>query len=255
MIKILILEDEIPAKKKLKRFLDALETPIEIVAEIDTVTEGVSFLKKNPVDLIFSDIELLDGNSFEIYNQVSISCPIIFTTAYDQFWMDAFEINGIDYLLKPFSQERFQKSFDKFLMFRNLSNDKHSELVNLTKIIEEKFATKSYKKRFSVRSKQGIYFLDTDKICYFGASYGVVFAYDTESKRHLLTESTLKEIEELLNPLDFFRLNRSEIVNRQHIEKIHYYTKNSMAVKLKGWQQHLLTSQNNTAQFRIWVKQ
>ncbi|MDD2792011.1 MAG: LytTR family DNA-binding domain-containing protein [Sediminibacterium sp.] len=255
MIKILILEDEIPAKKKLKRLLETLGNPIEIVAEIDTVIKGVSFLKRNSVDLIFSDIELLDGNSFEIFNQVPISCPIIFTTAYDQYWMDAFEINGIDYLLKPFSQERLRKSFDKYLNMRNLSNDKHTDLVNLSKIIEQNFATNTRKKRFSVRSKQGIYFLDIDKICYFGASYGVVFAYDTEAKKHLLSEATLKEIEEQLNPLDFFRLNRSEIVNKQHIESIQYFTKNSMAVKLRGWQQHLLTSQNNTAQFRSWIEQ
>ena len=109
MIKVVIIEDEIPARNKLKRFISELETPIEIVAEIDTVEKAVVFLKNSSVDLIFSDIELLDGNAFEIYDQVNISCPVIFTTAYDQFWMNAFESNGIEYLLKPFSQSRFQK--------------------------------------------------------------------------------------------------------------------------------------------------
>ena len=95
MINILIIEDEVPARNKLKRFLEALATKTSILAEIDNVEEAVGFLKTTKPDLIFSDIELLDGNAFEIYNQVAITCPIIFVTAYDQFWMDAFESNGI----------------------------------------------------------------------------------------------------------------------------------------------------------------
>lgn len=255
MVKILILEDEIPARKKLKRFLVELNTQTEIIAEIDTVAKGVSFLKNNSVDLIFSDIELLDGNSFEIYSQVSISCPIIFTTAYDQFWMDAFESNGIDYLLKPFSQNRFQKAWDKFLLFKNSPQDDNRLLNNLSKILEQNFVKKSFKKRFTVNNHRVIYFLDIENISYFGAGEGVVFAYDTTDKKHLLTESTLKEIEEQLNPLDFFRLNRSELINKQHIEKIEYCTKNSLAVKLKGCEKYLTTSQTNTALFRIWIEQ
>ena len=100
-INILIAEDEIPARKKLKRMLDGLDKPTTVVAEVDTVSKGIAFLESHSVDLIFSDIELLDGNSFEIYKQVPVRCPVIFTTAFDQFWMNAFECNGVDYLLKP----------------------------------------------------------------------------------------------------------------------------------------------------------
>ena len=255
MIKILIVEDEIPARKKLKRFLAELDTEFEVVAEIDSVSMGISFLKSSSVDLIFSDIELLDGNAFEIYNQVSLSCPIIFTTAYDQFWMNAFDSNGIAYLLKPFSKERFQQAWDKFLMFGNTPNDAIKLLSNLTKIIEQNFNKKIFKKRFAVNDRKGIYFLDTENISFFEASEGVIFAYDTICKKHLLTESTLKEIEEQLNAADFFRLNRKELINKLHIEKIEYNTKNTLAVKLKGCQKYISTSQNNTAPFRIWIKQ
>jgi DNA-binding LytR/AlgR family response regulator len=255
MIKILILEDEIPARKKLKRFLDELYYEIEIIAEIDTVAMGISFLKTNSVDLIFSDIELLDGNSFEIYNQVNISCPIIFTTAYNQFWMNAFESNGIDYLLKPFSRDRFQKAWDKFLRFKSIPNDSGKLLSDLTKIIEQNFVKKAFKKRFTIHNRQGFYFLDTDNISFFEANDGVVFAYESSGKKHLLTESTLKEIEEQLDSTDFFRLNRSELINKSHIEKIENYTKNSLAVKLKGYSKRLVTSQVNTALFRNWIKQ
>lgn len=111
MIKIVIIEDEIPARKKLIRFINELKENTEIIAEIDNVEQSIDFLKtEKSIDLIISDIELLDGNAFEIYDQVKISCPIIFTTAYDKFWMNAFETNGIEYLLKPFTLERFQKA-------------------------------------------------------------------------------------------------------------------------------------------------
>jgi DNA-binding LytR/AlgR family response regulator len=254
MIRILIIEDEIPAQKKLKRFIAELDSTTEITAAIDTVARAVEFLKNNQVDLIFSDIELLDGNAFEIYHQVSISCPIIFTTAYDKFWMDAFDSNGIAYLLKPFSKDRFQKAWDKFLLFRKSAADESKWMASITNLLQQNIAEKSYKKRFTINTHQGFYFLETENVIFFAASAGVVFAYDTKGKKHLLTESTLKEIEERLHPLEFFRINRSELVNKPHIEKIERYSKNSLAVKLKGYEKYLKTSQSNTSAFREWVE-
>ncbi|MBA6154555.1 LytR/AlgR family response regulator transcription factor [Gelidibacter maritimus] len=261
MIRLLIIEDEIPARKKLKRFIAEIDTPIQIIAEIDTVESAVNFLRNNQVDLIFSDIELLDGNAFEIYHRVSVSCPIIFTTAYDQFWMDAFESNGIAYLLKPFSKDRFQKAWDKFLLFhaksvtgRNQESEENNWVANIKALLNQSIVDKSYKKRFSINTHQGIYFVETENIIFFAAREGVIFAYDTTGKQHMLTESTLKTIEEHLNPLDFFRINRSELVNKPHIEKIERYSKNTLAIKLKGYNNHLKTSQSNTAAFRDWVE-
>jgi len=254
MIKILIIEDEIPARKKLKRLIETLNYSTEIIAELDTVQTAVDFLKTDHPDLIFSDIELLDGNAFEIYRQVAISCPIIFTTAYDHFWTDAFDGNGIAYLLKPFSKERFQKAWDKFLLLRNCTSEKNHAIVNLTKLIEQNFSEKKYKKRFTINTRQGIYFLETEDILFFEANEGVIFARDSKTQKHLLTASTLKEIEEQLNPLDFFRINRSELVHKRYIEKVERYTKNTLAIKLKSYANHLTTSQNNTAAFREWIE-
>lgn len=254
MIKIVIIEDEIPARKKLKRFLEEQELINEVVAEIDTVAIAVEFLKNTRVDLIFSDIELLDGNAFEIYNQVLVSCPIIFTTAYDQFWMHAFESNGIAYLLKPFSKQRFQQAWDKFLRLRNSANDQNNLLINISKLIQQHNTEKSYKKRFTVHTHQGMYLLQVENIAFFEANEGVVLAFDTIGKKHLLSEASLKEIEEQVNPLCFFRINRSELVNKQHIEKIARYTKNTLAVKLTGNERYLKTSQSNTSTFRTWME-
>lgn len=251
MIKVLIIEDEIPARKKIKRLLEELSTPNQVLAEIDTVDRAISFLKNNTVDLIFSDIELLDGNAFDIYREIHLNCPIIFTTAYDQFWMDAFDTNGIAYLLKPFSKERFQKAWDKFLLLRNTED---VMIERIAKLMEQNFSTKAYKKRFTIRLHQGIYFLDTEKITFFEASDGVLFAYDILGKKHVLSESTLKEIEEQLEPSDFFRINRSELICKKYVEKIERYNKNSLAVKIQGHQEYLKTSQTMTAAFRSWIE-
>lgn len=254
MIKILLLEDEIPARKKLLRFIKQLDTEAEVVAAIDTVENAISFLKNNTIDLILSDIELLDGNAFEIYNTVPISCPIIFTTAYDSFWMHAFESNGLAYLLKPFSEEQFKKAWNKFLLFRKSNTNDTHLLANLTKLIQENFKEKSFKKRFTINTFQGIYFLDTANITYFKANEGVIFAFDTQGRKHLLSESTLKEIEALLNPSDFFKINRSELVSKQHIEKIDRYAKNTLAINMKNSKNYLVTSQSMTASFREWIE-
>lgn len=253
MTKILIIEDEIPARKKLKRFIEEMDSPIEIIAELDTVLSAVEFLKEHQPDLIFSDIELLDGNAFEIYNQISLSCPIIFTTAYDQYWMNAFEENGIDYLLKPFTKERFQKAWDKFLWYKKSSTNAHQQLQILTNLIQQSFQHKDYKKHFTIQKNKSIYFLETKDILLFEANEGVIFAYDTNGNKHLLTETTLTEIDKLLNPAEFFRINRGELIQKKYIEKIERYTKNSLAIKLIGHTDYVKTSQSQTALFREWL--
>lgn len=253
MIRIVIIEDEIPARKKLIRFIDELKETTEIIAEIDNVEEAVEFLKtEKSIDLIISDIELLDGNAFEIYDQVKISCPIIFTTAYDQFWMNAFETNGIEYLLKPFTLERFQKAWNKFLVL-NKSNASHEILLKISQIQKE-IQSKSFKERFSVISNKGIYFLETKHIAFFKAEEGVIFAFDDSGKKHLLNQTVLKEIESQLNPNEFFKINRSELVNKKNIIKLERYSKNALALEMKGWENPLITSQSQTADFREWIE-
>ena len=255
MIDILILEDEIPARKKLKRFIGELDRPTRVVAELDTVSDAVAFLEKNGPDLIFSDIELLDGNAFEIYDRVSVSCPIIFTTAYDQFWMDAFDNNGIAYLLKPFSQERFQKAWDKYLLLVNSPTPDQKLFVKLNNLLEQNLRERSFKKRFTLHLNSGRYFLDTVNINFIEASDGVVFAHDTMGKKHLLTETTLKEIEGRLDPSEFYRINRSQLISKKGVERLERHTKNALAIKLKGHPRLLFTSQSSTTAFRNWIEQ
>lgn len=255
MIKIAIIEDEIPARNKIKRFIAELELPVEITAEIGTVEQAVVFLKNKQVDLIFSDIELLDGNAFEVYEQVNITCPVIFTTAYDQFWMNAFETNGIEYLLKPFTQDRFKKAWDKFLLLRNPESEPEQVFNRLQQMLGSSHQQKSYKKRFTISSHQGIYFISTEDITFFEAEEGIVFAADFTGKKHLLNESTLKEIENNLNPAEFFRISRSALIHKKYVDRMERYSKNTLAVQVKGYPDHLITSQSTTAAFRKWIEE
>jgi DNA-binding LytR/AlgR family response regulator len=252
MIKVLIIEDEIPARKKLIRFLNDIEELVEIVAEIDTIEDAITFLNTYQVDVIFSDIELLDGQAFEIYNQVEVNCPIIFTTAYDKFWMNAFETNGIEYLLKPFSFIRFQKAWSKFLKFKKTEDSdlvsKLSNLINITPV------NSTYKKRFIINTNNSSFALEIEKIIFFSADEGVIFAHETSGKKHLLTESTLISIETQIDPNEFFKINRGQLVAKQYIEKIGRYSKNALSIKIINYKTQLITSQSNTATFREWFE-
>ncbi|MFY7900088.1 MAG: LytR/AlgR family response regulator transcription factor [Chitinophagaceae bacterium] len=253
MKKLLIIEDEIPARQKLKRFIQELNIPIIIVAEIGSVDAAVAFLQQTKVDVIISDIELQDGNVFEVYEKVNVNCPIIFTTAYNQFWMNAFETNGIDYLLKPFSQERFQKAWDKLLLLQQDVINNNELYQHVSKLIQMNIVERNYKKQFTIHTHKGIHFLEISDIVFFEASEGVVFAFDVWNKKHVLNYATLKEVEQVVHPTAFFRINRSELIHKMHIEKIERSSKNYLSVRMKGYHQMLISSQSNTAALRDWI--
>ena len=255
MIRIAIIEDELPAIQKLKRFIAELEEPTEVLGEMGSIAEAIEFLQSTTVDLLISDIQLHDGTAFDIYKQVSVGCPIIFTTAYDQYWMNAFETNGIDYLLKPFSKDRFLKAWNKFLLLRKSEKEKDIQLANLSRLIEQNLSEKKFKKRFAVQNNQRIYLLEVDTIVLFEAKDGLVLAFDKEGKKHILNYPTLREVEAQLNPADFYRLNRSELINKNFIEKVERFSKNILAVKLKVYPDYYKTSQATTASFREWLDQ
>lgn len=254
MIKILIIEDEIPARQKLKRMIQELNDHVEILAEVDRVDTAIQFLKSNSVDLIFSDIELLDGDAFEIYQQVKVTCPIIFATAYDQYWMNAFDSNGIAYLLKPFSKEKFLSAWEKFKTLRNTSNDESPIIERFSQLLQN-HVKKQYKKRFIINTNQGMTILETENIQFFEASASVVFAIDNKGKKNILTESTLKEIEEVVDPTAFFRINRSELIHKTYIDKIDRYNKNTYAIYLKHYSTTLKTSNSSSGDFRKWLEE
>ncbi|MCH7413115.1 LytTR family DNA-binding domain-containing protein [Belliella sp. R4-6] len=247
-IDILIIEDELPARRKLLRYIGQLQDDIQVLAECATVDEAISFFEDGgKVDLIISDISLQDGNAFDIYQEIALKSPIIFTTAYNTFMLEAFESNGIDYLLKPFTFDRFEKAWRKFLLFRN-------QPPNIFTSPSEPSSSQVYKNRFIINTAKDSYFLEVDSIAYFLAEEGIVRAIEMNGKGHLMGISTLKEIEENVSPTQFFRINRSELVHKKAIVRMERYGKNNLAIQVSGQDKKLITSQSATADFRAWVQ-
>ncbi|MGI4737615.1 MAG: LytR/AlgR family response regulator transcription factor [Janthinobacterium lividum] len=252
---VLLIEDEAPAARQLTQYLADFAPEATVVGTLKSIEKALAWFAQNPLpDLIFSDIELLDGNAFAIYGQVPISCPIIFTTAYDQFLLQAFQGQGIAYLLKPFTAAQFQEALAKYHALRRsfapagptLSAD---VLAGLSQALRQQ---RTYKQRFTVRLRNALHLLAVAEVTHLLAEEGVVFAFDQQGTRYPLA-GTLTELEKQLDPARFFRLNRSELVNLAYIEKAEPYGKDRLAIKLKNRPDFLLTSAANTAEFRKWL--
>ncbi|NMM49769.1 LytR/AlgR family response regulator transcription factor [Marinigracilibium pacificum] len=257
MVKVIIIEDESAARNKLRRFIETLDQGISIVNELTTLDEVESFFsEETKVDLIFSDIELRDGNVFEVLKNYDVEIPIIFTTAYNQFWMNAFETSGIEYLLKPFDYSRFEKAWNKYRKLISDNQTKSPLLAELKDLLAggSVNAKESFKTRFSFRSGNDLGFINVSDIKYFEVDNGVIFIHSKDSRKVISTYSTLAELYESLDPEQFFQINRSEIVSKSYIESIQRFTKNIIAIKLYGAKEFLKTSQSKTSEFYSWVE-
>lgn len=252
---ILILEDEIPAYQKLLTFIHSEIEDGKVMGWARSIEEAELFLNKNAKpDLIFSDIELLDGISFELFEKTKVDCPIIFCTGFDQYVLRAFKTNGIAYLLKPYSIENFQEAYQKY---QTLFSKKESQPID-NQILKElqhilHSDKKSYKQRFTVKKKDGIKLLDTKDIAAFEANGDFCMAIDKDGKKHALN-NTLTEVEEKIDPSHFFRINRSQIINVGFLEKVEPYFKNRLALKMKFTKEAIYTSSTKTPSFRKWLE-
>lgn len=269
-MRLLILEDEEPAARQLLRFVQQAGLTAGAPPVLRGVEKALAWLQTNPMpELIFSDIELLDGNVFSLYERFAVSCPIIFTTAYDQFLLPAFRTNGIAYLLKPFTYAQFEQALAKYQGLRQSfapTVDKPATdapapaapllsaevLRELSQALRQS-AQPSYKQRFSVRMRQGLHILQVADVAYVQADEGVTFAVDGAGTRYPL-QGTLTELERQLDPARFGRLNRSELVSIAFIEKVEPYFNNRLAVKLRGSAVVLTTSAAQTPEFRRWLE-
>ncbi len=251
---ILLLEDEAIAAKQLTKYLQNYFSNDVTIRWYQTVADGLAYLQSNPSpDLILSDIELLDGRAFDIYEQHAVEAPIIFITAYDNFLMDAFNTNGIAYLLKPYASEDLIQALDKYLsLFKKTPQDSNQALIKqFNQVLND--SQKSYKTKFTIKKSNGIFFLETNNIVYFKADGDIVFAHDTEHKRHLISYR-IAELEQHLDPKQFFQINRGEVINVSYLEKMETYFGNRLALYLKGEAETLKTSGPKTSAFRKWVE-
>ncbi|WP_334124847.1 LytTR family DNA-binding domain-containing protein [Empedobacter brevis] len=249
-MKIVIIEDEKPAARLLKRRVEKLG--YEIYEMLHSVEESVAWLETNPTpDLIFLDIQLSDGLSFEIFNQVEISSAIIFTTAYDEYVLKAFKLNSVDYLLKPVDEEELKFSIEKFEK-RYKNSPSTFDLKELKNLFSNNQAEK-YKERFSVKIGTSIKIIETENIeCFFSenkASY-----IHTKENRNYLIDSSLDKVEEQINPAKFFRINRSQIIQIDSIKEINMYSNSRLKIILTTYnEQDMIVSREKVTDFKNWL--
>ena len=267
---ILILEDEELAARQTIQFLARAGLGPAAPPVLRSVEKALAWLQAHPLpDLIFSDIELLDGNVFSLYERFPVACPVIFTTAYDQFLLAAFRGNGIAYLLKPFDYDQFQEALAKYHFLQNSFSAREvpnvapvpaaapvlsAEVLRTLSQALQQSAQPQYRQRFSVRLRNSLYVLHVADVAYVQADEGITFAVDGAGTRYPL-QGTLTEVERQLDPARFGRLNRSELVSIAFVEKVEPYFNNRLAVKLRGaGGVTLVTSAAQTPDFRRWLE-
>lgn len=252
--KVLIVEDEMPSARKLKAFIEDVEPDFEIVEILDSIAQTVLFLSSNSVDLIFLDIHLADGNSFNIFNQIEVNTPIIFTTAFDQYAIEAFKQNSIGYLLKPLSKGDLKASINKYKKNHSNSAPSNFNYQVLEQLIKKESNQEDYQERFLIHYKDVIKSIMVDEIAYFHADGKNVFI-STHSGSTYDINFTLEQLEHKLNPKNFFRINRGYIVNIKAIKEAIVYSKNKLKLNLiiGSPDDALIVSSLKTTKFKNWL--
>jgi two-component system, LytTR family, response regulator LytT len=249
-MKILIVEDEELAVKKLQKTLAAADATAEVTGITDSIKSTVEWLQDNPTpDLILMDIELADGQSFEIFNLTEVKAPVIFTTSYDEFALKAFKVNSVDYLLKPIQKEELEAALGKFMKLK--AQDINFD--NLVKQLQQKLQPKEYRKRFLVKHGQKLVSVEVDEIAYF-FSDGRLNFFKTPDNRKFVVDYTMDELEDMLDPEKYFRISRSFYVSINSIDKIDDYFGNRLILTLKPTvDKEALVSREKVTEFKKWM--
>lgn len=252
-MQVLIIEDELPAANRLVKMLEGIDSSIQVVNRIDSVEASVKFLQTDPaVDLIFMDIQLADGLSFDILSQVNIQTPVIFTTAFDQYTLKAFKVNSIDYLLKPIDEKELRQAVDKYnRIYRQPESDYPDKLLQLVKEIN----LRQYKERLLIKRGQQLSYLKTNSIAYCFADGKLCYAVDFSGNRHMI-ENNLSVLEEQLQPSRFFRINRHLLVNIESVKKVHTWLGGRLKLEIDpGTSVETIVSRERVNAFKEWLGQ
>ncbi|HEX5025087.1 MAG TPA: LytTR family DNA-binding domain-containing protein [Agriterribacter sp.] len=257
-MKILIVEDEELAVKKLQKALAGLDVSCEVVGVTDSIKSTAGWLEKHPSpDLILMDIELADGQSFEIFNITQVKSPVIFTTSYDEYALKAFKVNSVDYLLKPIQKEELQAALDKYRNMKSSYNNNAAEpgvnIDNLVKELQLKLQPKEYRKRFLVKQGQKLVSVDIGDIAFFYSDGRLNFFKTTDNKKFVV-DYTMDELEDMLDDQKYFRISRSFYVSIGCIDQIHDYFGNRLILHLKPEvDKEALVSREKVTDFKKWM--
>ena len=258
-MKVLIVEDEELAVKKIQKTLAAVDPEAEVAGVTDSILATVNWIEENPTpDLILMDIELSDGQSFEIFNRVTIKCPVIFTTSYDEYALKAFKVNSVDYLLKPIQKEDLAAALQKLDSLKDIYNQPEAaksevSIDSLVRELQQKLQPKEYRKRFLVRHAQKLVSIDTDEIAYF-FSDGRLNFFKTYDNKKFVVDYTMDELEDMLDPQKYFRISRSFYISVNSVDQIHDYFGNRLMLQLKpAVDKESIVSREKVTDFKKWM--
>ncbi|GAB3013477.1 LytR/AlgR family response regulator transcription factor [Spirosoma pulveris] len=255
----LIVEDEELAVRKLRKLLTEVAPDLLVAGVTASIDDTVDWLEnlrstgKPEPDLIFLDIELADGQSFEIFERTTVRSTVIFTTSYDEYALQAFKVNSIDYLLKPVQREDLQRSLRKYEDLRSRSVETPS--VNIEKLLQQlqSQVSRDFRQRFLVRQGQRMLSVEVGEIAYFYTEDRYSF-FAMHTGQKFLVDYTLDELSDALDPARFFRINRGVIVTHQAVEQIQPYFGNRLALQLKPiFDKEALVSREKVSDFKLWM--
>ncbi|MGB8190290.1 MAG: LytTR family DNA-binding domain-containing protein [Chitinophagaceae bacterium] len=252
---ILIIEDEELAVKRLKALIEEVMPSATILADIDSIESSVEWLNTHPApDLLLMDIELSDGQSFDIFDQVVVNSAVIFTTSYDEYAIKAFKVNSVDYLLKPVEKEDLQAALKKYEQLKtHYKSDANVMVDRLVKELQQKLQPKEYRKRFLVKQGTRSMSVEIQDISYFYTEGRLNF-FKTRDNKKFIVDYTLEEVEAMLEPGEFFRVNRSFYISISSVAKIDDYFGQRLILALEpSSEKDVVVSREKVAEFKNWM--
>ncbi len=249
---LLIIEDEFHAVKYLSGIIKKVVPNARIVDTLDSVSDAVEWFSNNTApDLIFMDIQLADGLSFSIFEKVKVPAPVIFTTAFDQYTLQAFKINSVDYLLKPVDEEELKKAVDKFQsIYQQPESTTNDSLLAVLKTFQQK---NPHRQRFLVKQGKDLFYIPIKETAYLYSEDGLTFLMDIFNKRHLLN-TTLDAVEGELDPNEFFRISRKQIVHIDCVRKIQPHFNHRLVVQTQPSSKvEAIVSRERVKDFKGWL--
>ena len=253
-MKTIIIEDEILSADRLADLIRSVEPEAIISDRFDSIQDSVEYFKSGGnADLIFMDIQLADGKSFDIFNQVDVNAPVIFTTAYDQYALEAFKTNGIDYLLKPVQKEDLERAIKKYKGLTSADGTfGEKELTALRNLL--KTSSGGYKERIMIKSGNKLQYKPVDSAAYFYADGKAVYMAVRGEGTRFLIDHTLEELEQILDPKHFFRISRKFLVNFNAIAELRGLVSSKLEIKLNQPCEHeLVVSRERAADLKAWL--
>jgi len=251
-MKVIIIEDEKPSARRLQRMLNTLHVETETM--LHSVKESIEWFQNNKhPDLIFLDIQLSDGLSFEIFEAIEIKSAIIFTTAYDEYALQAFKLNSIDYLLKPIDEDELAEAVNKYKERLPEKQTVTLDFNDIKKLLINPIG-RDYKKRFSIKVGQHLKLINIDDIeCFYSENKGT-YLHTSEGRNYLL-DTTLEQLEDELEPQIFFRINRKFVVNINAIKDMLSYTNSRLQIKLNSYkEQDVIVARERVKEFKDWLE-